>query len=96
MLESILKMPDGWLVKQSTDEDSIDPAVFLCKINFVLINFLKVFERINDFGEIRKHYLAHLLELLVDIQTNSKEPFQVMQIASLLMDPKYNLYKVCI
>jgi hypothetical protein len=53
-----------------------------------------VVERSHDFVEIRKQFLANLLELLVDVHSRSNESMRVLDVASLMMDPRYSLHKV--
>jgi len=53
-----------------------------------------VVERSHDFMEIRKNFIANLLELLVDIHTRSDEPMKVLEVGNLIFDPKFCLYKV--
>lgn len=77
ILEDILKAPNGWLVA-SPLENNEGPEVV---------------ERSHDFVEIRKNFLANLLELLINIHTRSDEPLKVLEIGQLLVDPTFYLYK---
>jgi len=64
--------------------------------SYQLNNNFQVVERAHDFVEIRKQFLANLLELLVDVHSRSNESMRVLDVASLMMDPRYSLHKVFI
>jgi len=78
-LERLLKQSDGWLVTlTSDDENSIDPQLL---------------ERANDFRELRKHYFFHVIKLLIDVYSKSNDPMKVLELASVIVDSRYNIHK---
>jgi len=79
-LERLLKNSDGWLATLSADEEEDNSDT-------------QQNERARDFRELRCHYFFHILKLLIDIHSKAEEPMKVIELASLIVDPCYNIHK---
>uniref|UniRef100_A0A915ER37 Nuclear pore complex protein n=1 Tax=Ditylenchus dipsaci TaxID=166011 RepID=A0A915ER37_9BILA len=78
LLEKVICCENGWLVAREKDEES--PLV-------------EERERAADFVKIRESYFFHVVKTLIDVHERANEPEKVLQIADLLVDPRYNIYK---
>lgn len=62
--------------------------------NHIHTYIFRVFERAQDYTELRRHYFFHVMKLLIDIHSKSNAPMKVLELSSLLVDPRYNIHKV--
>jgi len=78
LLMKVLCHPEGWLVARPEDEDS--PV-------------MEERERAADFVKIRESYFFHVTKTLIDVYERTNEPTKVLEVADLLVDPRYDLHK---